>query len=485
VHPPTTPAFCRVTVLAPGRRVDVALPHDLPVAELNPLVLELLGEPARSPARPEPWRFTGATGAPLPPGATLAELGVLDGETLRLGPAAPPPPAPVFDDPVDALAALAPRGRHGPHGPAIAAVGLTLAAAALLATVRTGGSGAGYVGGAVALGGLGAVAALVRAARVARRSPGNTREEYESPPPGEVARTGPAGVGPAALVPAYCAVPLAAAAGWAALPGPPDAAHLLLAVVAGGIAAALGQVAVRAVAPVLVAAVVVAVLVGAAAVVGLRFDVGVPALSAAVAALTLSAAPLVPRAVLRLAGLPRPVVPADAGALVAADEGPDLLPPGELAARAGLARGQLAGLASGLAVSAAVAAPPAATAGGWAGPALAAVVVVVLLLRAQGFADAGPARVHVAAGIATGAVLVGLAALAAGPAGRPVGALVLLGTAALGAVAVRRGTPAAGATSALSPVARRALDIAEGVLTAAALPLAVVASGAFALVRAL
>jgi hypothetical protein len=205
----------------------------------------------------------------------------------------------------------------------------------------------------------------------------------------------------------------------------------------------------------------------------------VPALSAAVAAVALSAGPLVPRAVLRLAGLPRPVVPADAAALVAADEGPDLLPPGELAARSGLARGQLAGLVSGLAVSAAVAAPPAATAGGWAGPALAAVVVVVLLLRAQGFADAGPARVHVAAGIATGVALVGLAALAAGPAGRPVGALVLLGTAGLGAAAVGR------STRALSPVARRALDIAEGVLTAAALPLAVVASGAFALVRTL
>ena len=92
MHPPAAPAFCRVTVLAPGRRVDVALPVDVPMAELNPLVLELLGEPARSPARPDPWRFAGATGAQLPPGATLDELGVLDGETLRLGPAAPPRP---------------------------------------------------------------------------------------------------------------------------------------------------------------------------------------------------------------------------------------------------------------------------------------------------------------------------------------------------------------------------------------------------------
>jgi len=459
------------------------------MAELNPLVLELLGEPARSPTRPEPWRFSAVTGTPLPAGATLAELGVLDGETLLLGPAAPPPPAPAFDDPVDALAALTPRRRHGRRGPEIAAVGLTLAAAALLATVRAGGNGAETVWGAVALGGVGAIAGLVRAARVARRIPGGDADGASEGHAALVRRgddPGPAGARTAALVPAYCAVPLAAAAGWAAMPGPPDAPHLLLAVVAGGVAAALGQVAVRVVAPVLVAAVVVAVLAGVAAVVALRFDVGVPALSAAVAAVALSGGPRVPRAVLRLAGLPRPVVPADAAALVAADAGPDLLPPGELAARARLARGQLAGLTSGLAVAAAVAAPPATLSGGWAGPTLAAVVVAALLLRARGVTDAGPARVHLAGGVATGVVLVGLAALASGPAGRPVGALVLLGAAALGVTAISNGPPdAGGAPVLLSPVARRALDIAEGVLTAAAVPLAVVASGTFALVRAL
>jgi len=36
--------FCRLTVLAPRRRVDVALPSDVPVAELVPMVLELVGE---------------------------------------------------------------------------------------------------------------------------------------------------------------------------------------------------------------------------------------------------------------------------------------------------------------------------------------------------------------------------------------------------------------------------------------------------------
>ena len=42
---PDRSTFCRVTLHVPGRRVDVALPADVPLAELVPLVLELLGEP--------------------------------------------------------------------------------------------------------------------------------------------------------------------------------------------------------------------------------------------------------------------------------------------------------------------------------------------------------------------------------------------------------------------------------------------------------
>ena len=81
--------------------------------------------------------------------------------------------------------------------------------------------------------------------------------------------------------------------------------------------------------------------------------------------------------------------------------------------------------------------------------------------------------------------LVGLGARLAGPAGRPVGALVLLGAAALGVPRSAGPPDAGGAPARLSPVARRALDIAEGVLTAVAVPLAVAASGVFALVRGL
>ncbi|WP_214408325.1 EsaB/YukD family protein, partial [Pseudonocardia lacus] len=82
---PTATTYCRLTVLAPRTTVDVALPADIPVAELVPMLLELVGEPL--PGRPpRPWRLRGPAGGPLPPAATLARLGVLDGEVLRLSP---------------------------------------------------------------------------------------------------------------------------------------------------------------------------------------------------------------------------------------------------------------------------------------------------------------------------------------------------------------------------------------------------------------
>jgi type VII secretion integral membrane protein EccD len=479
VRTPAPPVYCRLTVLAPGRRVDVALPVDVPLTELVPMVLELLGEPGPpdgAGARPDPWQLTGATGGPLPPDATLEELGVLDGELLRLAPVAPPPPPPVFDDPIDALAALAApevgpdRRRRG----AAAVLAVALAAATLLAAVSAGGD-TGLRRTAVALGALGAAVFLGVAARVALRRTAPDDRPSDAPPAdhrSEPDRT-------AAVVPACAAVPVAAAAAWAGLPGPPGAAHLLLAVVAAGTAAAVGQILVRVVAPVLIGAVVAAVLVGAAAFVGLRFGVGAPALAAITGAVALSAGPLLPRAALRLAGLPRPVVPADAAGLVAADDGPDLLPPAELAERADLARGQLAGMSGGCAVVAAVAAPIAASPGGWTGASLAAVMVTVLMLRARGYADPWPSRVHLAAGITAGVVTVGLAATAAGADGLLVGAVVLLAAAVVGAAALGAPVPTA------SPVARRAVDICEGVLTAAAVPLALAAAGVFAVVRAL
>src|SRR4051794_28037387 len=131
--PAADAAYCRLTVLAPRARVDVALPADVPVAELVPMVLELIGEPVFG-LRPPPWRLSGVAGGPLPAEATLTELGVLDGELLRIAPEGPAPASPVFDAPVDALAATAASAAPGDRRFGAGAVlAVALAAAALLA----------------------------------------------------------------------------------------------------------------------------------------------------------------------------------------------------------------------------------------------------------------------------------------------------------------------------------------------------------------
>ncbi|MBW0119106.1 type VII secretion integral membrane protein EccD, partial [Pseudonocardia abyssalis] len=377
IRPDTAPAYTRLTVLAPRARVDVALPADVPLGELVPMVLELVGEPGPG-HRPLPWRLVGATGGLLHPAATLDELGVLDGELLRIGPVTAPPPAPVFDDPVDALAAGA--GRTA--GPSAAAVrpAVALVLAALAAVILAGmPAGPGAVVAAL-VGGMAAGAALAAA-----RRPGGDHD----------------GRHPAALA----AVPLAAGAGAAALAAAPGSAQLLLAVTAAGVAAAVGQVVLRVVSPVLVGVVVAAVPVGVATVLHLRLGLSPAALAAGLGAAALLAGPFLPRAALRLAGLPGPVVPADAGELTDADDGPDALPPDELTGRADLARGYLAGLVGGCAVVAAAAVGPAAAGGGWTGAALGAVVVAVLALRSRGFADAAPARTLLACAVASGLAL--------------------------------------------------------------------------------
>jgi type VII secretion integral membrane protein EccD len=453
--------YCRLTVLAPRARVDVALPADVPVAELVPMVLELVGEPVFG-LRPQPWRLSGAAGGPLPAGATLGELGVLDGELLRIAPEGPAPVPPVFDDPVDALATTAGTAEAADRRFGAAAVlAVSVAAAVLLA----GSPGAAATPASVVVAALGAAVAVAQAARLARRT---TSDE----PDGGFLHL------PASTA-ALAAVPLAAAAGWAALAQSSGAAQLLLTTAAAGTTAAVAQIALRVVAPVLVGIVVAAVPVGAATMVVLRFGVAPPAVGAGFGAVALVIGPFLPRAALRLAGLPRPVVPADGGELVDADNGPDLLPAAELAERADLARGYLAGLAGGCAVVAAGATLPVAGAGGWAGPALAAVTVTVLALRARSFADRVPARTLLASAITAAVALAGLVVVQAGAAARPAVAGALLVAAAGGTVILSRTRPMG------SPVSRRAVDLLEVLLVAAAIPLALAAMDVFRLVRGL
>lgn len=468
--PAPTDLWVRVGLLTPGGRVDLALPADVPVAELVPMVLELIGDPAggRDGAVPRPWRFSGPAGGPLAPEATLAGLGVRDGELLHLGPRRAPLPAPEFDDPAEALAASvrdadddgAAARWAGPLAALIAVTG----ASVVLATVH--GASMSLVVAATALGVLGAAAALLRCARTLAAAP---PEADDDPDPDR-----PDGPGPwfEAQAAALAAVPPATAAGLLALPGPLGAGQALLGAATAGLAAVSGQAILRVVsAPLLTVALSCLALVGTAGT-RLVLDAPVPAVAAGLTAVTLALGPVLPRLALRLAGVPDPAVPGDLDEITRADT--PALPAPEMAERAALARGLFAGFSAPCALLAAGGAVGAAAGGGWAGPMLAAVTVAVLLLRARAFAEAAPARV-----LGTAAVLatVGAAVPVALVHGPTVRLLVAagLGVAVLVAARALTGTP--------SPVGRRTLDVLELVLTAAAIPVAIAAMGLFALVR--
>jgi type VII secretion integral membrane protein EccD len=76
-------AYSRVTVVNGARRVDLALPSALPLAELMP---QLLGycAPDSPPDRPVGWVLAPLGGGPLSLSGTLAECGVADGDVLEL-----------------------------------------------------------------------------------------------------------------------------------------------------------------------------------------------------------------------------------------------------------------------------------------------------------------------------------------------------------------------------------------------------------------
>ncbi|MET7622348.1 type VII secretion integral membrane protein EccD [Streptomyces sp. NPDC005408] len=115
-HPgPGTPSgggtgFCRVTVVAPDGRVDVALPEDIPVADLYPEILRLSGQ---SPAEGAPvgYHLVRRDGTVLDSARSLAAQRILDGELLSLRPFAESLPPAVFDDVSDAVASAVARDR--------------------------------------------------------------------------------------------------------------------------------------------------------------------------------------------------------------------------------------------------------------------------------------------------------------------------------------------------------------------------------------
>ncbi|MDG4866008.1 EsaB/YukD family protein, partial [Streptomyces sp. T-3] len=74
--------LARVTLVGERGRADTVLPSDVPIGQLLPDLLELLGDRASVP--PLTRRLTTADGTPLPPDTTLAAASLAPGEVLHL-----------------------------------------------------------------------------------------------------------------------------------------------------------------------------------------------------------------------------------------------------------------------------------------------------------------------------------------------------------------------------------------------------------------
>jgi type VII secretion integral membrane protein EccD len=168
-----TAGLARVTISAPQRRVDVALPEHVPLVELLPELLSHSGEGlADDGERHGGWLLRRADGSVLTPAQGLFPQGVRDGEVLHLVPARAEWPELEYDDVVEAIADGA-RRRGAAWSPGATRAATLAAAAALLtagilAVVR---GGPGWSFGALVA--LGIAVLLTLAAVTASRAYGN------------------------------------------------------------------------------------------------------------------------------------------------------------------------------------------------------------------------------------------------------------------------------------------------------------------------
>ncbi|MFE4758567.1 type VII secretion integral membrane protein EccD [Streptomyces mirabilis] len=106
--------LCRLTIRAPDRVIDLAVPSDIPLADLLPVIVEHAGEDLEEAGLDhEGWILQRVGGTPLDGEVTAAALGLPDGEQLVLRPRTTALPAVRFDNLVDAVSSTV---RGLPHG---------------------------------------------------------------------------------------------------------------------------------------------------------------------------------------------------------------------------------------------------------------------------------------------------------------------------------------------------------------------------------
>ena len=437
--------LARVTISSPRRRVDVAVPAHVPIAELLPDLLRHAGdELADEGERHGGWLLRRADGVPLPVTVGLHEAGVHDGEILHLVPARVDWPEPAYDDVIESIAAAARRSGRGWDSGATRTAGLAaagVAAAAGLAALA--GSGPPWtVAGTV---GLGAAALLTLAGTVVSR--------------------GYADALAGAVLGGY-ALPYAFAGGAMLFVADGGAPALLIgstALVLAAVVSGLGAVAV----PRLFVAGGLAGLCGAAGAV-LALWMPAPGAAAIVFAALVCGVGALPLAAIRLGRLPLPALLPAAEPMPAAT--PALGgPPHDLALASNRARldaavrrttDLLTGMLIGHAVALAAAAGVLAVVGGLAGRLLVLVGAITVLLRARLFTTVAQ-RVPVLGGGVAGLLVLAVTEPARGTAGALVAVTLLT---ALAGLRYARRPP--------SPYLGRAADLVDLGCVVAVIPIA-------------
>jgi len=458
-----TTVFSRVTVVAPRTRIDVALPADVAVADLLPLVIEMARETSSDGgSRHGGWVLAKlGESTPLDPSRTLASLGVMDGELLQLRKRSENPPPPLYDDVVDAIAESTPENFR-PWTPETAmrmghiGGGLALIAAAV----------ALFFGGRLFPGGSGVAAAIIGGVfAIGCVALGATLSKVY-----DASSTG-------VLVAAAGGLPMAFVSGFYTVPGTQLPANFALASVFMVIVAAASIALIGAGISAFIAAATAGTLGAVTFVFALILDddLTTAGFAAAAAAVALGLISYLPRATILLAKLPSPVVPSTAEELKEDSGFPDY----ELIERrTSVAHEYMTGLLIGCGAVVAIAAVLAAPSGTF-GLLLAIAATLAILLRARTYANGSQAIALLTMGmVATAGILLGWLWTAT-PEERLIwvfGSLIIVAAAALvvGVIFPKQR---------FSPPLRRTVEIIEAICIAAVLPLALGVLGLYDYVR--
>ncbi|TYC18456.1 type VII secretion integral membrane protein EccD [Actinomadura syzygii] len=365
MNPTTGADLCRIALVAPGRRIDLSLPADVPLAHMLPTLLQAAGgDLANAGLAHSGWVLQRLDQTPFDESKTLAGLGVRDGEVLYFRPEMVQLPEPAFDDVADVVATGI--NEHSDRWKArdTRRFGL-LASAALLVAGAVGLLLSGPAWGIIAIAAAVMAVVLLLAGFVLSRALGDS------------------GGG---VVMGFGALPYAFLSGLVAPARPVGlldlgAPHVLAATAATALAAVVAAFAVVDGVPTFLGIAFAALFGTLGAGLVQAFDLKPSGTAAVAAALCLVLTALIPSLAFRLARLPLPPVPENAEELRSAQifDGPSLL------RRTREADRYSTGLVAGVAVVCLGAQLILVTAQGWKGTTMSVCVSLVLLLRARVF----------------------------------------------------------------------------------------------------